>query len=108
MVFTAASGPNRLTHRGTKFPARLTSRLACGLVVSLAPLQASSRRMVLKLLAQKAELKATPEVLDWLAEHLTGGGRQLDGAIRQLKALQRLQAKPLRLADIRAHFRRPD
>ena len=43
-------------------------------------------------------------MLDWLADHLTGGGRQLDGAIRQLKALQRLQAKPLRLADIRAHF----
>jgi len=104
MVFTAISGPNRLKHRGTMFPARLTSRLAAGLVIALEPLQAPSRRLVLKLLAEQAELKPAPEVLDWLAAHLTGGGRQLDGAIRQLKALQRLQAKPLRLADIRAHF----
>jgi chromosomal replication initiator protein len=104
MVFTAALGPNRLAHRGTKFPARLTSRLAGGLVIALEPLQAPSRRVVLKMLAEKTELKPAPEILDWLAEHLTGGGRQLDGAIRQLKALQRLQAKPLRLADIRAHF----
>jgi chromosomal replication initiator protein len=104
MVFTALSGPNRLKHRGTTFPTRLTSRLAAGLVIALEPLQTPSRRLVLKRLAEQAELKPAAEVLDWLAEHLTGGGRQLDGAIRQLKALQRLQAKPLRLADIRAHF----
>ncbi len=104
MVFTASAGPSRLKHRGTMFPGRLTSRLAAGLVVALEPLQAPSRRLVLKRLADQAALKPAPEVLDWLAEHLTGGGRQLDGAIRQLQTLQRLQAKPLRLADIRAHF----
>jgi chromosomal replication initiator protein len=56
-------------------------------------------------LAEQMELRVTAEILDWLAEHLTGGGRQLDGAIQQLKSPQGLQAKPLRLADIRAHFR---
>jgi chromosomal replication initiator protein len=104
LVVTAVLGPNRLAHRGAKFPARLSNRLAAGLVIALEPLQAPSRRLLLKQLADKAELNPAPEILDWLAGHLTGGGRQLDGAIRQLKALQRLQAKPLRLADIRAHF----
>ncbi len=50
-------------------------------------------------------MKIAPDILDWLAEQLTGGGRQLAGAIRQLKTLQRLQAKPLKLVDVAAHFR---
>jgi chromosomal replication initiator protein len=43
-------------------------------------------------------------VLDWLAEHLTGGGRQLDGAVHQLDALQKLLRRPPSLADLREHF----
>jgi chromosomal replication initiator protein len=105
MIFTALHGPANLKHRGTPLPARLTSRLAVGLVVGLEPMQKASRRRLLTAHAEQAELRVGAEILDWLAEHLTGGGRQLDGAIRQLKSLQGLQAKPLRLADIRAHFR---
>lgn len=103
-VFTAAHGPSRLEHRGAALPRRLTSRLAAGLVVGIDPMQASSRRRWLQLLAERENVKLAGAILDWLAEHLRGG-RQLEGAIRQLKALQRLQPKPLTLADIRAHFR---
>jgi len=49
-------------------------------------------------------LSVAPDILDWLAGQLIGGGRQLEGAIRQLKTLQRLQSKPLRVAEVRAHF----
>ncbi len=105
IVFSALHGPANLKHRGNPLPARLTSRLAAGLVVGLEPMQTSSRRLLLAVLAEQADLRVETAILEWLAEHLTGGGRQLDGAIRQLKSLQGLQAKPLRLADVRGHFR---
>jgi chromosomal replication initiator protein len=104
-IFSALVGPGRLQHRGTPLPNRLTSRLAAGLVVAMEPMQTSSRQRLLKALADDAKIALAPEILVWLAQHLTGGGRQLEGAIRQLKALQRLQAKPLRLEEVRAHFR---
>ena len=104
MLFTALQGPSGLKHRGAPLPRRLTNRLAGGLVIAMDPMQATSRRRLLKLLADHTKLSVDNEILDWLAEKLTGGGRQIEGAIRQLKALQRLQSKPLRLDDIRGHF----
>jgi chromosomal replication initiator protein len=105
MVCTALHGPSNLRHRGTLLPHRLLDRLAGGLVVALEPMQTASRRRLLKVLADQAKVSLAPDILEWLSEHLTGGGRQLEGAIRQLKTLQRLQTRPLKLAEIGAHFR---
>lgn len=104
-VVTALVGPAQLSHRGTTFGHRLTTRLGSGLVVALLPLQAAGRRQRLTALAQQNALVVADDILDWLAEHLTGGGRQLEGAIHQVKKLQRLQKKPLRLDELRKHFR---
>ncbi len=104
-IVTAAQGPSGLRPRGAVLPHRLTSRLAGGLVVGLAPLQTPSRRRLLDILSEEAKLQLTPEALAWLAKHLIGGARQMAGAVRQLKTLQALQEKPLALADICAHFR---
>jgi chromosomal replication initiator protein len=103
-VFTAPCGPSELSHRGIRLPHRLTNRLAGGLVVSLQPMQTASRRRLLTVLAEQAGISVAPEIISWLARHLTGGGRQLEGAIRQLKGLASLQSRPLRLGDVRAHF----
>ena len=86
-------------------PARLTSRLACGLVVGLEPLQAPSRLALLQDRAQRRQLAVTRDVLAWLAEHLTGGGRQLEGALARLETLARLQSQPLDVATVADHFR---
>jgi chromosomal replication initiator protein len=104
-IFTALHGPAALRHRGSPMPHRLSSRLAGGLVVALDPLRPVSRRRFLEMFARESKVNAAPEILDWLAEHLIGGARQLAGAVGQLKTLQALQKKPLRLDDIRAHFR---
>src|SRR5262249_3322492 len=48
VVLTACVGPAQLAHRGERFPARLTSRLAGGLVVGLAPLDADGRLALLE------------------------------------------------------------
>ena len=103
IVCTAAVGPQSLSWRGERFPARLTSRLARGLVVGLQPLQAASRLAVLKDKAQRLQLAVSHDVLVWLAEHL-GGGRQLEGALARLLTLARMQPRPLDVPTVAASF----
>lgn len=71
-------------------PARLASRLVSGLVVELAPLSPGSRRALLQHQARQRGLSVEPPVLDWLAEHLTGNGRVMAGAIQQLELLAQM------------------
>jgi chromosomal replication initiator protein len=104
MVFTANAGPQQLNHRGQRFPARLTSRLASGLVVHLPPLGAAGRLALLKEQAQRRQFAVGHDVLAWLAEHLTGGGRQLEGALNRLEMLARMHQRPPDVAAVAAHF----
>jgi len=104
-LVTSRFGPRQLAQRAPRPPARLMARLAAGLVVCLERLQPESRLRLLQELAQRRQLAIAPEILPWLAAHLAGGGRQLEGAVAQLDTLAKLQRQPLRLADIRAHFR---
>jgi chromosomal replication initiator protein len=104
MIFTAATGPSQLCHRGTRLPARLTNRLAGGLVIAMEPWQAPSRLLFLRESVRRRSLKIPEATLAWLAQTLSGSGRQLDGALRQLDALQRLLQKPLSPEQLRMHF----
>jgi chromosomal replication initiator protein len=104
VVTTSLVGPQRLAHRTGRFSARLTSRLVSGLVVALEPLQAASRLALLKEKAQRRQLAVSPEVFSWLAKRLTGGGRQLEGALTRLETLGRMHSKPLDVALVAAHF----
>jgi chromosomal replication initiator protein len=101
LVFTATVGPRHLAH----LSGRLTSRLACGLVVGLEPLAAPSRLAFLQDKAQRRQLPVRHDVLAWLAEHLTGGGRQLEGALARLETLTRLHAHLPDVALVAEHFR---
>ena len=101
IVCTASVGPSVLD----SLPARLTSRLAAGLVVRLEALAADRRRQLLSQNAQQRRLNLSPAVLDWLAEHLNGSGRVLEGALNQLEMLARCQSEPLDVASVARHFR---
>jgi chromosomal replication initiator protein len=101
MVFTAAVGPRHLTG----LPNRLVSRLAGGLVVGIEALSAGSRLALLRDRAQRRQLAVRPEVLAWLADNVTGGGRQLEGALARLEALTRLHGRSLDLDAVAEHFR---
>jgi chromosomal replication initiator protein len=100
LVFTATVGPGQLTH----LPARLTSRLASGLVAALTPLSASGRLAFLQDRAQRRQLAVSRDVLTWLAEHLSGSVRHLEGAIARLETLVRLHDRIPDLAMVVAHF----
>ncbi|HKI32465.1 MAG TPA: DnaA/Hda family protein [Gemmataceae bacterium] len=101
IVFTALEGPGQLT----RLPERLTSRLACGLVVGLEPLAPASRLAFLQDRARRRRLAVGPDVLAWLAEHVRGSARQLEGALKRLEALARLQGRVPDVAAVAETFR---
>jgi chromosomal replication initiator protein len=105
MVYTACSGPGQLQHRGNPHPPRLTARLAGGLVVGMRPLQAESRCVFLHELARHRGTHIAKATLDWLAASITGGARQLEGALLQVEALDALNRKQPDVAELRAHFK---
>lgn len=100
MVFTASRGAGQLT----RMPARLTSRLAAGLVVGLEPLAAASRLTFLQDRVRRHRLAVAPEVLAWLAEQVGGSARQLDGAVKRLEALARARGQVPDLAAVAEAF----
>jgi chromosomal replication initiator protein len=99
-VCTATSGPAQLNH----LPARLTSRLAGGLVVRMTPLGPASRLAFLQDRIERRQLPISRDVLTWLAKHLPGSGRQLESAIARLETLVRLHDRIPDLALVAEHF----
>jgi chromosomal replication initiator protein len=99
IVFTAVTGP-----KGLKLPMHLTSRLASGLVVGLEPLQTASRLVFLEEKAKQAQFAVRRDILAWLADRLTGGCRQLEGAMTRLQTLARMCRDCLDVPAIERHF----
>jgi chromosomal replication initiator protein len=104
-LFTATTGARHLAFRGTRFPARLTSRLAAAPLTRLEPLSTASRLYLLAELAQRNQLALPHDIAVWLAGNLTGGGRQLEGAISQLATLTKVGRRPPDLKSVAQHFR---
>jgi len=105
LVCTALTGPAQLD----RLPARLTSRLAQGVVTGLAPLGPMSR---LEFLRERGRLRPLPmsgalseDVLAWLAEHSFGSGRQLESAWARLEGLVRAHGRAPTLEEVADHFR---
>jgi chromosomal replication initiator protein len=101
LVFTASVGPAQLAH----LPARLVSRLVGGLVAGLMPLSPLSRRVFLEDRARRRRLAVERPVLAWLAEHVPGSARQLEGAVHRLETLARVHGQPPTLDAVAEHFR---
>ena len=101
LVLTANAGPALLAH----LPGRLTSRFSSGLVVGLEALAPASRLAVLTELARRRQLAAEQPVLRWLAEHLDGSVRQLDGALTRVETLTTMHGLALTVENVAAQFR---
>jgi chromosomal replication initiator protein len=104
-VVTAVASPRHLKFRGDPFPARLTSRFAAGLVISVPLPQASSRRLVLEEHLRASSLSATEDVVDFLVNH-SRGFRSIEGAIHQLKLLDRLEPGSMQANMLLDHFQK--
>jgi chromosomal replication initiator protein len=100
-IFTASVGPAQLD----RLPIRLTSRLSSGLVVSLQALSPTSRLTFLRSRARQRRLSVDRPVLEWLAEHVGGNARQLDGALIRLESLAQFTGGSLDVDAVAEHFR---
>lgn len=100
LVCTALAGPAQLYH----LSARVTSRLSSGLVVGLGPLSPKDRRAFLQDCCQRRGLNVAEEAVAWLAEHLTGSVRQLEGAVARLADLTRLHGQTPSVETLAEHF----
>jgi chromosomal replication initiator protein len=101
LVCTALTGPAQLD----RLPARLTSRLAQGVVTGLLPLGPVSRLMFFRERARARPLPAGEDVLAWLAEHLPGSVRQLEGAWARLEGLARANPQAPTVEQVAEQFR---
>jgi chromosomal replication initiator protein len=101
MVFTASRGVGQLTH----LPARVTSRLGSGLQAGLEPLGRASRLLFIQERARRRGLAVGGNSLAWLADHVGGSARQLDGALKRLQALARLLGQAPDAAALAEAFR---
>lgn len=101
-IVTASTGPRHLRFRGERVAARLSSRLAAGLVVPVALPGDDSRRAVAQAWLADDGRSPTPEVVDALVA-AARGFRELDGVLNQLKTMTSLPE--ISEADIIAHFR---
>jgi chromosomal replication initiator protein len=101
LILTASTGPALLAH----LPGRLTSRFAAGLVAGLETLAPASRLVALTELARRRQLDIAQPVLAWLAEHLPGSVRQLDGALTRVETLTTMHSIALTVDNLAEHFR---
>lgn len=81
---------------------RVRSRLAGGLVVELAPLEEELRHQILRarsqvLTEQHRGFAVPAAVLEFLARHVGTSGRDLDGALNKLLAVNKLTGEPVTL-----------
>jgi chromosomal replication initiator protein len=102
-LVTGNAGPGTLRHRGQRLPARLTSRLAAGLVVSVAPPGPASRRLVLDRWLADHRFEVAPEIVDWLARKARGL-RAFESAVGQIALLRKMSDKAPGVDSIREHL----
>ena len=79
---------------------RMRSRLAGGLVVDIQAPDIDLRRRILRARLDGAMLKdpsisVTDDILEFIANRITGGGRELEGALNRIIASQSLMRAPL-------------
>jgi chromosomal replication initiator protein len=85
-----------------KLDSRMRSRLGGGLVAEIGAMDYELRRKILaqradEAMNERATLAIPGVVLDYLAERLTEGGRELEGAVNRLRAVHQLTGQSITL-----------
>ncbi|MCY2930334.1 MAG: chromosomal replication initiator protein DnaA [Planctomycetota bacterium] len=93
-VVLASDAPPNLVGRLNE---QLASRFMAGMTVRVDPPDAPTRLAILRRKVETAKLHVTPEVIDYLAAHVRGSVRELEGALIKLTALAALHGETLSL-----------
>ena len=76
---------------------QLVSRFVSGMVVKVEPPDTETRLSILMRKSRKMKLQADVEVLQYVANHVHGSVRELEGALTKLAALSALEGSPIGL-----------
>jgi len=71
--------------------AQLLSRFVAGMVVKIEAPDKATRMKILRMRARRMKLRVPPEVLEYIALHISGSVRELEGALVKLGALAALE-----------------
>src|SRR6056297_3639147 len=74
-------------------PSELAGRMAGGMVCSISPLDAATRRQVVAQFAIAMGMELPDELLDRIAESVAGDGRFLSGVVNYLRAFQEMRQR---------------
>ncbi len=77
---------------------QLVSRFVAGMVVKIEPPDHATRIKILRRRARNMKLKAPSDVLEFIATHIRGSVRELEGALVKLAALAALEAGEITLS----------
>ncbi|MCD4700015.1 MAG: chromosomal replication initiator protein DnaA [Phycisphaerae bacterium] len=93
-IVMASDAHPRLLGRLTE---QLVSRFLSGMVVRIEPPDRSTRIRILQKLSDGLKLAAPQDVLDYIALHIHGSVRELEGTLVKLSALAKLAGEPVTL-----------
>ena len=93
LVFTSCYLPGEISHLSQK----LRSRLTGGIIAPIGPPDFSTRVNILAKKAEDRGVSASPKVLDYLAEHISGDVRLLECSLDCLVARSTLLKEPVSL-----------
>lgn len=87
IVLTSDRSPSEIN----RLEERLQTRFECGLMVDIQPPDYETRRAIIKTKALSLGLELPDDVCDYLAENITNNVRQIEGAVKKIKAYHDLE-----------------
>lgn len=91
IVFTSDRPPSEIS----KLESRLRSRFESGLIVDISPPDYETRMAIIKNKATQIGLDFDSSIADHIAQNITANVRQLEGAVKKIKAYHELMNEPI-------------
>jgi len=79
---------------------RLSGRFGEGIMVSISPPDRDTRMSIIRAKAQKLQLRFNDEIVQYMADNLTHNVRQIEGALKKIRAFRDLSSMELSLPNV--------
>ncbi|HEY4528518.1 MAG TPA: chromosomal replication initiator protein DnaA [Candidatus Paceibacterota bacterium] len=101
IIFSSDKHP----HFITGLEDRLKGRMSAGMTVDIPPPDKESRLAIISTKVKLLNFKLSPEIIDYLADNISGNIRELEGAVNTLLCQIELKGKEPSLLDIRNYIK---
>lgn len=97
IIFSSDKHPNYIPELAD----RLKSRFAQGMIVDVGEPEYESRLAILKVKLREQNIELEPQILEYVADTITGNIRELEGSLNSIICQYRLKNKSLTLTDVK-------